>query len=274
MRTHASTKPDGTGTVATGDNGAWNERTRTDFYGLEVTLPPGETPQGLLLKLQKDPEGFTGHDPRFAAEVSWPKSRSAVRPEDDVAILVVRMNKNAPIKYIRTVDGSPDSKTSFGVVTAATDSKALGGALGYFPTNMHPVAGFRFWGLTPVKDKPGSYVLWTAGRDAATFPGAGVSGVGPALQDWTWKAMMDGARNGVLANGGTTAPKFHSVVEAQPYGLTPATVVGPTALDTRPARTIAEQAADERRAQQQRDKERRDRRALPAGRERPKPPAK
>jgi hypothetical protein len=223
------------GTVANGEGGGWGEWNRTDFYAIEVTMPPGVTPEAFLLKMQNDPSGATGKDPRFDAEVTWPASTAKARPKGDVVDLVVRPNKAAPIMYVRTVDGKPGGPKSFGVVTATKNADGWLGAAGWMPSNWHPVSGYRFWGVTPVKGSPDRFVVWTAGRDAPTVSGSGVGG-GTTAQDWTWSAMMRGVAHGVRKDGGTASSTFQSTVVAQPYGVDAKSLRGPEKLELRDSR--------------------------------------
>ncbi|MBS2012887.1 MAG: Hint domain-containing protein [Deltaproteobacteria bacterium] len=189
------------------EGGGW---IRTDFYGVEVTLPPGLTPEALLLHMQQDPHAATGNDATFHGWVTWDRPPATVRKPGDVVNLQI-LGEPGAIVYVSTVDGKPGGPLSFTVATAKNEE-----------SGWHPVSGYRSWGISPlppVEGKPQRYVIWTAGIDSPSVAGSGIIGV--PSQTGTWRSYIAGIGREIRRRGGTASDSTVSVTVTQPNDVTP-----------------------------------------------------
>lgn len=191
-------------------------RTRTDFYGVVVTMPARVTPEAFLYEMQQDPHGVTGNDAGFHSWVTWDRPPTNPRPQGDVVDLAIYGDPGA-IMYVGTVDGRPGSPLSFGVITV---SNAKSGT--------HPVSGYRYWGLTPIPrqrvdahdtGRPQQYVLWTSGIDSGNVAIGGR--IGSWMQEGTWSAYLASVAREVQRRGGTSSPELIYGTTAQYDSLRP-----------------------------------------------------
>ena len=198
---------------------------RTDFYGIIVTLPPGTTPEGLLLEMQNDPHSATGNDKTFHSWVTWDKPPATRAAGNTVDLQIY--GDAGPIQYISPVTGAKDGPQTFTVMTMT--NKASGG---------HPVSGYRTWGISPVTgetvdDKhPQKYVVFTAGIDSPSIAGSGALGVG--FQRDTWNAYMSGLAREIKHRGGGATDGVANRTVAQSNSLKPtdtSMIKGPDAFD-------------------------------------------
>ena len=179
----------------------WN---RTDFFGIEVTLPKGKdgkekvTPQEVLDLVRDDP---TSLGSRFKGWVSWKRAGKGGRKRGEIVDLNIWGPDNGAITYL-------DTDTSDGDFTVMTVENATSGT--------HPVSGARRWGYERLAN--GRVLFYTVGIESANVWGSG--DVGNHLQYKTWRDLMRDIGRFVGHRGGTQH-RIYIDDEWQPNGLTP-----------------------------------------------------
>jgi hypothetical protein len=160
---------------------------RTDFYAISVDMPKGMHPQELLDMIRDDPTNLG--DKRLKTYVGWPKAGPNGRKKYEVVDLDIIGPNNGGIAYtdVDTSDGE------FTVVTVTNDS-----------AGSHPVSGARRWGYSELTD--GKVLFWTSAIESANVWGSG--GVGAAMQDETWNALVRDIGKEVENRGGKAHTLF------------------------------------------------------------------
>jgi hypothetical protein len=172
---------------------------RTDFFGIDVCLPPSLSADTLLARMRDDPDGLadTPMTPSFKTQVGW-----AAAPEGrrlgDVVNLDILGPENGAIAYI-DVDLSDGEYCVVTVQNSRWRSDSSGS---------HPVSGVRCWGYRDVS--PCGTLFYTVGIESASVWGTG--GVGSVMQRLLWDALVEGIGEEVKKAGGSTCLQFRDGV--------------------------------------------------------------
>ena len=160
----------------------WGE-IKTDFFGVIVSLPRGETPEKIITDHLNNPS--TLGNGTFASEwVSWPVAGPSGHKDGDAADLDIVGPDNGQVIFI-------DTDPSDGQVCVITAENETSGT--------HPVDGVRCWGFVEMEDD--SWLIYTIGVEAAGVAGTGLPAA--IMQHGTWISWVTDVGWEVDDRGGT-----------------------------------------------------------------------